>query len=213
VRLVLCDGNRLLCEALGAALADQGHKVLAIATSAELGIAAVAEHEPDACVLALHFSSPPDGLDAARAIRDISPQTAVLMMSGHPDPAAVSEALRIGAAGFLGKAHDVVDVVTALETIASGGLAVDPRVTGGRVSGRQSTRHRRPGYELTPRESEVLRRMVEGQSTIQMSRSMNIAPSTLRTYIRNVLAKLGVHSRLQAVALAAREQLLSDTND
>lgn len=213
MRLVLCDGNRLLCEALGAALEKRGHKVLAMASSAELAVAAVAKHEPDACVLALYFPDPhspgpPDGLTAARAIRDVSSGTAVLMISGRPERAAVLEAIRIGVAGFLCKEHDVDDVSAALDIIASGGIALDDSLTGGLRSHQPASRHRPPGYDLTPREREVLRRMVVGQSTTQMSRSMNIAPSTLRTYVRNVLTKLGVHSRLQAVALATREQLL-----
>jgi len=210
MRLVLCDGNRLLCEALGAALEERGHKVVAIATSAELGITAVKEHEPDACILALHFPGPPDGLAAARTIREVSPGTAVLMLSGRPERAAVSEALRIGVAGFLGKEHDVGNVSDALDTIGAGDVAIDPALRGEPHSRSEASRCRDPGYELTQREREVLRRMVAGQSTAHMSRSMMIAPSTLRTYVRNVLAKLGVHSRLQAVALAIREQLPPD---
>lgn len=60
-------------------------------------------------------------------------------------------------------------------------------------------------HELTPREQEVLRRIVEGQSTAQMAREMNIATSTVRTYAKNLLSKLGVHSRLQAATLAKGE--------
>jgi two-component system nitrate/nitrite response regulator NarL len=64
------------------------------------------------------------------------------------------------------------------------------------------------GVVLTPREREVLCRMAAGQSTAQMSGEMNIEVSTLRTYVKNVLSKLGAHSRLQAVAVATREHLL-----
>ena len=57
---------------------------------------------------------------------------------------------------------------------------------------------------LTPREAEVLRRIVAGQATVQMAREMNVATSTLRSYIKSILAKLGAHSRLQAAAIARR---------
>jgi len=63
---------------------------------------------------------------------------------------------------------------------------------------------------MTSREKEVLRRIVAGQTTGQMSREMNVAASTLRAYVKNVLAKLGVHSRLEAAVLATREGLLGD---
>src|ERR1035441_1897645 len=64
--------------------------------------------------------------------------------------------------------------------------------------------------DLTSREAEVLRRIVAGQSTRQMSREMNVTTSTLRTYVKNMLAKLGAHTRLEAAVLATRENLLGD---
>jgi DNA-binding CsgD family transcriptional regulator len=64
--------------------------------------------------------------------------------------------------------------------------------------------------ELTPRETEVLGRIVAGQDTAQMVREMDVTTSTLQTYVKNVLAKLGAHSRLEAAALASREGLLDD---
>jgi two-component system, NarL family, nitrate/nitrite response regulator NarL len=67
-----------------------------------------------------------------------------------------------------------------------------------------------PVHVLTPREKEVLRRIVAGQSTGQMAKEMDIAINTLRSYVKNVLTKLGAHSRLQAAALAAREDLLGE---
>jgi two-component system nitrate/nitrite response regulator NarL len=210
MRLVLCDGNRLLCEALGVALENRGHQVLAIATTTTLGIAAVAAHQPDACLLDLRFPDPPDGLAAARAIQRLSPGTAVLMLTGLVDQAAWSEAMRIGVAGVVLKDHDVGYVAAALDVIASGGVVFDPLLPGQATSGTGTPRRQYPDYELTPREKEVLRRMVAGQSTRQMSREMNIEVSTLRTYVKNVLTKLGVHSRLQAAALATTEHLVGD---
>jgi DNA-binding NarL/FixJ family response regulator len=208
MRLVLCDDNRILCEALGVALEARGHRVLATATTTVLGIAAVAEHQPDVCLLDLRFPDPPDGLDAARAIRQRHPGTAVVLLSGLIDPAIRSEAMRIGVAGFLRKDQNVDHLADALEVIASGGVVFDSMLTARPVP--EQRRRGYPAYVLTSREQDVLRRMVAGQSTTQMSREMNIEVSTLRTYVKNVLAKLGVHSRLQAAALATREHLLDD---
>jgi DNA-binding NarL/FixJ family response regulator len=208
MRLVLCDDNRILCEALGVALEGQGHKVMAIATTTVLGIAAVAEYQPDACLLDFRFPDPPDGLEAARLIRQQHPEVAVLLLSGVIDPAIRSEAIRIGVSGFLRKDQSVDHVCDALDVIASGGVVFDSmRATRSFPGERRSSYSR---YVLTPREKDVLRRMVAGQSTMQMSREMNIEVSTLRTYVKNVLAKLGVHSRLQAAALATREHLLDE---
>jgi two-component system nitrate/nitrite response regulator NarL len=80
MRLVLCDDNRILCEALASVLQAHGHRVLAIATRASEGVAAVSTHQPDACLLDVRF---PDGsgLDAARAMRQRYPGTKIVMLS------------------------------------------------------------------------------------------------------------------------------------
>jgi two-component system, NarL family, nitrate/nitrite response regulator NarL len=208
MRLVHCDDNRILCEALAVALGRRGHKVVAIATTTVRGIAAVAEFQPDACLLDLKFPDPPDGLDAARVIRQWHPGTAVLLLSGLVDPAVRSEAMRIGVMAFLRKDQNIDHICDALEVIASGGVIFDSTLTAGPSPARAW--RIQPAYVLTPREKDVLHRMVVGQSTAQMAHEMEVEVSTVRTYVKNVLTKLGVHSRLQATALATREHLLGE---
>jgi len=208
MRLVLCDDNRILCEALGVALEGYGHQVLAAVTSTARGIVAVAAHQPDACVLDLRFPDPPDGLMTACIIRNLYPRTAVLVLSALIDPAARSTAEEIGVSGLLRKDHNVDHVVSALDVIAAGGVVFDPLVS--RRLPAEGARSVNSAYYLTPREKEVLHRIVVGQSTTQMSREMNISTSTLRSYVKNLLAKLGVHSRLEAAFRATSENLLAD---
>ena len=196
MRLVLCDDNRIFCEALAVALEARGHQALAIATTADESVAAVARHQPDACLLDLRFDDGGDGLDAARAIRDRCPDTAVLVMSGPGGRPASLAARQIGVAGFFGKDQELDRIATALDVIAAGrqqALACGSSLTSGD-----------PISTLTPREAEVLRRITEGQSTKNMAREMNVTTETLRTYVKNVLGKLGAHSRLEAAALASR---------
>jgi two-component system, NarL family, nitrate/nitrite response regulator NarL len=208
MRLVLCDDNRILCEALAVALEARGHQVLATATTTVLGIAEVARHRPDACLLDLRFAEPPDGLDAARVIRERNPETAVLMLTGLADPAVRAEATQIGVAGFLRKDRNVDGIARALDVIASGGVVFGPiRVPQARSG---PMRSHRPEHGLTSREKEVLSRIVAGQGTRQMSREMNVATSTLRSYVKSMLAKLGAHTRLEAAVLAARADLLRE---
>jgi len=208
MRLVLCDDNRILCEALSVALEARGHRVLATATTSMLGIAEVAERRPDACVLDIRFPDPPDGLGAARVIRQRYPETAVLVLSCLADPAVLAEAMQIGVAGVLRKDQNVDQIAGALDVIASGGVVYGPV----QAHPARSPDRRRyyPARHLTSREKEVLRRIVAGQSTRQMSREMNVATSTLRAYVKNILAKLGAHTRLEAAVLATREDLLGE---
>ena len=203
MRLVLCDNNRILCEALASMLQKRGHRVLAIATTASDSIAAVATNRPDACLLDLRF---PDGsgLDVARAIRRSVPETKIVVFSCITDPAVVSEAKKMGVAGFLRKDQKPETITGALAVISVGRMAFDLGCS------RQPSRRTMPSSTeellrgLTPRERQVLQRIVAGQSTWQMAREMNVAMSTLRSHIGGVLNKLGAHSRVQAAAIASR---------
>ena len=151
---------------------------------------------------------PPDGLGAARVIRQRYPDTAILLLSGLADTAVLAEAAQIGVAGVLRKDQNVDRIAGTLDVIASGGVVYGPvRAHPARSPGR---RHNHLTHGLTSREKEVLRRIVAGQNTGQMSREMNVATSTVRAYVKNVLAKLGAHTRLEAAALAIRENLLGD---
>lgn len=208
MRLVLCDDNRILCEALGTALEAHGHQVLAAVTSTALGIAVVGAHQPDACVLDLRFPDPPDGLVTAQIICRLYPKTAVVVLSGVIDPVARSTAEKIGVSAFLRKDHNVDHVVSALDVIAAGGVVFDPLVP--RPGPCERARRTNSAYYLTPREKEVLHRIVVGQGTIQMSHEMNISTSTVRSYVKDMLAKLGVHSRLEAAIRTTSENLLGD---
>jgi two-component system, NarL family, nitrate/nitrite response regulator NarL len=204
VRLVLCDDHRILCDALAAALGQRDHQILAVTTTATAGVTAVAVHDPDVCLLDLSFPGPENGLDAARTIAQHHPGTKVLILSGVADTQTLSDAMSIGVAGLIPKDQNVDQIAAALDVIAAGGAVFDTGLDRG-VYPRRQARRSSPLDRLTPRESEILTRIVDGQSTKQMARAMNITTGTVSMYVRNVLTKLGVHSRLQAAALASQE--------
>jgi len=218
MRLVFCDDNRILCEALAASMEACGHQVVAITTNAADGLAAVGAHRPDAVLLELRFpagtegagADAAEGLSAAEAMRKHYPDTAVLVLSGLADRPTWSAAMKIGVAGFLCKDQNVGQIADALDEIGAGGVVFDPMVPSQASFRSPSRRRASPLHVLTPREKEVLRRSVAGQGTGQMADEMDIAINTLRSYVKNVLTKLGAHSRLQAAALAMREDLLSE---
>lgn len=203
MRLILCDDNRILCEALAAGLEACGHQVAGIATSVPEVIRAVAVLDPDVCLLDLRFHGSPEGLDALRVISREYPRTKVLVLSAVTDTATVALALEAGAVGFLRKDQRVGQVADALRIVADGGLVIDaaPRRVR-RASAEQ------PLGELSPREIEVLHRIVAGQDTAQMVHEMGITTNTVQSYVKSVLAKLGAHTRLEAAALASKRGLL-----
>jgi two-component system nitrate/nitrite response regulator NarL len=206
MRLVLCDDNRIFCEALAVALEARGHQALAIATTADESVAAVARHQPDACLLDLRFHEGGAGLGAARAIRDQCPDTAVLVVSGPGGRVASLAAAQIGVAGFFGKDQELERIAVALDTIAADrrpdSPGPPPQPGPGPGPGQAGAAAADPLSALTPREAEVLRRIAAGQGTKTMAREMNVTTETLRTYVKKVLGKLGAHSRLEAAALA-----------
>lgn len=208
MRLVVCDDHRILAEALAAALGKRGHQVLAVTTTATAGVTAVAVHHPDICLLDLRFPDAENGLDAARAIAQHYPSTKVLVLSGAADTQMLSEAMGIGIAGLIPKDQSIDQIADALDVVAAGGAVFDTGLRRGMASRRQAQRSTQPLERLTPREREILARIVDGQSTKQMARAMSITIGTAGIYVRNVLTKLGVHSRLQAAALASRQGLL-----
>jgi two-component system, NarL family, nitrate/nitrite response regulator NarL len=201
MRLVLCDDNRILCEALASVLQRHGHQVMAITTRVSEAVAAVSAHQPDACLLDVRL---PDGsgLDAARVMLLRNPNTKIVVLSCLDDPATLMQAKSRGVAGFLRKDQKPDSIVRAVEVAVGGGRVFGPAP--GRQQRRQmAPRHRKdPLDALTPRETEVLRRISVGQTTNQIADEMGVTISTVRSYIKSILAKLGVHSRLQAAAIA-----------
>jgi two-component system nitrate/nitrite response regulator NarL len=163
-------------------------------------------HRPDACLIGLRFPGE-DGLARIRAIRQRHPGTAIVILARAADPSMAWEARKLGVAGFLSKDVNVAQIAQALAAVAAGGTVFEPGLPSRPVAG--TSRRDRRLYELTPREQEVLRRIVNGQGTGQMAKEMNIATSTLRSYVKTLLTKLGTHSRLQAAALASREGLVA----
>src|SRR5262249_47740583 len=114
MRLVFCDDNRILCEALGAAMEARGHEVVAITAAVADGLAAVGAHRPDAVLLGVRAAVGAGGLSAAGAMRQHYPDTAVLVLCGVVDRPTWLAAMKIGVAGFLCKDQNVGDVAGAL---------------------------------------------------------------------------------------------------
>jgi DNA-binding NarL/FixJ family response regulator len=161
------------------------------------GIAALAGYQADASEPRLAGGRDGDG--PGQPLGSQVPQPVFMLMSGRGDPAAPPAPRQAGPSG-----QKLDPVAAALEVIATSQPAVSrtPSPTRGQGPGVQPGKD--PLSALTPREMEVLRRIAEGQNTKNMAREMNVTTETLRTYVRNVLTKLGAHSRLEAAALAVQ---------
>lgn len=204
MRVVICDDHRLLLEALTTALAGQGYVVEAATTSPEDAVRAVSLADPDVLLMDVMF---PDGsgVDTARRVMAEHPRTKVVLMTGTESVEPLTEALQIGVSGYVMKGQRIEAIVEALETAVRGGLSVDRQLLGRVRNAAPVPRQRTPLDQLTPREKYVFTLLANGMSTRQIVQRLGVSQSTVRTHIQNILSKLGVHTRLQAVAVLTAE--------
>jgi DNA-binding NarL/FixJ family response regulator len=199
MRLVLCDDHRLFVEPLAEALARQGHDVVVAYTPAR-ALAAAVRHRPDVVLLDLR-SPDGNGLDILGALRARHVDCPVVILSASVDVEDFRMAARAGAVGFLRKDQPVTVIAEALRRVAEGRPVPTPPLFRRRPRSSEHERVRRLVAELTERERQVLLLLVQAKDTTEICRSLGVGASTARTHVQNVLLKLGVHTRLQAVAL------------
>lgn len=204
MKLFICGEQLMLAEALATALDARGYDVLAVTATVSDRCNAVGDYVPDVCLLGLQAGHQLDGPGTVSAILRRFPGTKVLVLSEVTAPETLSQLIRSGVAGVIHQDQSVAQIAEALDAIEAGRNVIDPGPL--RVPAPATNRLR----ELSPREKEILARIAGGQSTKQMSCAMNITVDTVRTYVKNVLTKLGAHSRLQLAALATRDGLLID---
>jgi two-component system nitrate/nitrite response regulator NarL len=201
VRIVVCDDDRLLLESLSRALELKGFTVEAATSAPHEAVAAVQRFRPDVLLIDLGFPEG-DGLDAAREVRRNYPGTRVVILTASEDPASLLEADKLGLAGYVGKDQRLDGIVDALGRAARGEGRVD-RALLRRLGGASA----QPAAEmsvldkLTAQEHVVLGCLADGFSTSEIVARLGISHTTVRSHIQAILAKLGVHSRLQAVAV------------
>jgi two-component system, NarL family, nitrate/nitrite response regulator NarL len=202
MKILICDQQLMLAEALAAALDARGYDVLAVTTTVSDSCNAAGDCVPDVCLLGLHAGQHLNGLDTVRVIRRRYPGTKVLVLSEVTTPEMLAQLIKSGVTGVTHLGQSVAQIAETLDATEAGQDVLNPGPL--RVPAPDTNRL----AELSPREREILARIASGQSTRQMSFDMTITVDTVRTYVKNVLTKLGAHSRLELAALASREGLI-----
>jgi two-component system nitrate/nitrite response regulator NarL len=200
MRIVVCDDNRLLLEALSNALARQGFTVEAATSAPAEAIAAVRLYDPDILLIDLGFPGA-DGLTAAREVARSHPRTRVVIITGSDDPGPLLEAIRIGVAGYVRKDQRLDGIVAALRLAAVGDSAIDKTLLRRLTAATRTDSGRSALARLTQQERVVLGYLADGLQTSEIVGRLAISTSTVRSHIQAILSKLGVHTRLQAVAV------------
>lgn len=207
IRVMLVDDHTMVRRGLTAFLL--AFDELEVAGEAESGQAAIdlcARLKPDVVLMDMVM---PDmnGATATRAIREKFPDVQVIALTSFNEGALVKSALEAGAIGYLLKDVSAEDLVKAIRAAHAGRATLAPAAAQALVPA--ASHPPAPGFDLTERERAVLALMAEGLNNTQIAGKLVVRPSTIKAHVSNILSKLGVSSRTEAVALALRNKLLA----
>jgi RNA polymerase sigma factor (sigma-70 family) len=211
VSLLICDDHRILTDSLATVVGlDSGLELVASPVHrAEEGIELASEHLPDVVLMDIVFRGGMSGIEATRKIKENSPSTKVVIMTAHDDERLLVEAVEAGASGFLSKEEAAQEILAAVKAAAEGEVLIDPatltRLLAQVARDREAQRDAQNLLgDLTDREREILQLLAEGMRNDEIAQKLYISPQTVQTHVRNILGKLRVHSKLEAVTFAVR---------
>ncbi len=163
-----------------------------------------------------------DGIEATREVKRRLPGTVVVMVTAHADEAVMLRAVRAGAAGYVLKGEDPLHLIAAVREALGGESPMDPRLAGRLLRrlaaevqspdgrGEEEAPKATPTISLTPRETEVLSRVVAGQTNRAIAQELHMSLSTMKRHLERVVNKLGVSDRTQAAVKAIELGLLPE---
>jgi two-component system response regulator DevR len=207
IRVLIVEDHRVVAQGLAALINHQGDmRVVGEAGSVAECLPAAAEMSPD--VVLLDFRLPDGtGAEAAAAVRQIRPEAKMIFLTREDSDAARFAAVQSGASAFIHKSKAASDVVTAIRDVARGQMLITPRTIATLLAKRREGSAQLES--LTVREKEVLRLMAEGLPSRSVAARLGISYTTVRTHIRSLGSKLGVHSKLEAIVKARELGLIS----
>jgi two-component system NarL family response regulator len=210
--VVIVDDAELFREALRAAFSQEGFEVKAVAADAMKAIDMAREHRPDLVMLDLLMPGM-SGTEVVGAILKASQQTKVVLLTSSESAKDMLAAVKAGASGYLTKDTPLPRLVAAMHDVLDGGAALSPAMGGKLFAAlRDLLRHHGDAVarspELTGRELEILGHVGAGKTSKEIAAELFISENTVRNHVRNVLDKLGLKSRFEAVTWAQREGLI-----
>lgn len=162
---------------------------------------------PDVVVMDLYMPGGMDGIETTRRLREITPHAQVVVLTAHTDDERVIAALRAGASGYMRKESDPQLLVDAIRGAAQGQSVIDPVVAGALL--KDLTRVKIPGSDLTDREREILLQLARGRTNREIAAAFVIGEETVKTHVGNILSKLHLRHRHQALIYVLKNDLLS----
>ena len=208
IRVVLVDDHRVVRQGLRTYLESfPDLQVTGEASSGEEVLRYIELWLPDVVVMDLLMPGGMDGIEAIRRVRHLTPHTQVIALTSYTDDARVIAALRAGAIGYVRKdaAPDVL--LASVRAAAQGQSFLDPAVAG--VVLQELSQGGKPEVALSEREREVLRQLAIGRTNREIAEAMMVGSETVKTHVGNILAKLHLSHRTQAVIYALKNGIIT----
>ena len=219
IRVLIADDQALFRRGLFVVLGtEDGVEVVAEAENGEEAVDKARELVPDVVLMDVRMHKV-NGIEAAAQIRADLPTTKILMLTVSDEEEDLYEAIKAGATGYLLKEISVEEVAEAIRAVMQGQSLISPSMASkllnefNALARRAEDRQQLPAPALTNREIEVLRLVAKGMSNREIAEELYISENTVKNHVRNILEKLHLHSRMEAVIYAVREKLLDIRDD
>jgi DNA-binding NarL/FixJ family response regulator len=213
IRVLVVDDQELFRRGLVMLLGlEPGIEVVGEASDGVEGTNFATSDAPDVVLLDVRMPRR-SGIEACLAIKDAVPSAKIIMLTVSDEEADLYEAVKSGAAGYLLKDSSIEEVAQAVRVVADGQSLISPSMAVKLIDefkqmSRPEREHVPGGLRLTERELEVLRLVAKGMNNREIARQLYISENTVKNHVRNILEKLQLHSRMEAVMYAVREKLL-----
>ncbi len=208
IRVMIVDDHDMVRKGLAAFLKTTPDlKLVGEASNGQQALQICEQTLPDVILMDLVMPEM-DGATTTRAIRARWPHIQMIALTSFQEKELVRNVLQAGAIGYLLKNVSADDLAEAVRAAHAGRSTMAPEAVQALIQ-MDATQEPIPGYALTPREHEVLALMVEGLNNPEIAEKLSVSLSTARAHVSNILSKLGVSNRAEAVALALRRKLIS----
>jgi DNA-binding NarL/FixJ family response regulator len=210
LRILLVDDHEVVRLGVrGLIDRQEGMEVVGEAGTVREAISQVEQLAPDVVVLDIRLPGG-DGLEACRQIKALRPETRIIILTSYPDDEKLFDAIACGADGYVLKQIGSDDLLRALEQVGRGESMLDPAVTARVFAKMREMRRQERAHafaDLTAQEMQILGRVAEGETNREIGTAIQLSEKTVRNYVSIILGKLGLSSRAQAAAYAARHRI------
>jgi DNA-binding NarL/FixJ family response regulator len=210
LRILLVDDHEVVRLGVrGLIDRQEGMEVVGEAGTVREAVSQVEQLAPDVVVLDIRLPGG-DGLEACRQIKALRPETKIIILTSYPDDEKLFDAIACGAEGYVLKQIGSDDLIRALELVGRGESMLDPSVTARVFAKMREMRQQERAHafaDLTAQEMQILARVVEGETNREIGAALQLSEKTVRNYVSIILGKLGLSSRAQAAAYAARHRI------